>query len=146
MAQLAKLTQDDHTIIIPKINELLRTKAFKSENGITAPRIVRRFNDFKEQLQFTGVFNRERMMKCINHIRTSYFGTNAEQAICSGSTGYWMEDDEKEIDVMADSIRGRIEALEGVEKGLRQVASNIRRKKATLPKPDSLGFLENDFI
>lgn len=144
MAQLKKLTPDDYTIIIPTLIRLLKSKAVGEENAITQPRIVDWFNNRKSGLKFKNNFNDKRFMKCINHIRGKRLAGMA--VICASSNGYWIETDRTIARKNYESFIGRIEAQIFAAKGMLDIVEQMDEEALKLPKPDSLGFLDEEFI
>lgn len=129
-----ELTQCDHDKVIPTLIKLLKSNANGHTKGITANRIIVWFNNHQGRIGFEGSFTKSRLMKCINYIRGMRICP-----ICSGATGYWIENDSRLIRDFAKRERIRIEAQLFMIKGMEEMANEIDEDNKS-NKVDILGF------
>ena len=112
--QLNAIKDYERDIILPNLITLLETKT-STHNRLNGQRIVDWFMRKKElgQLEF-NTFNTTRLHKLINYIRSQEL-----LPVCASKNGYWVSRDPQEIADTANSLQGRINAIQAAIKGMR---------------------------
>jgi len=128
-AQLPKLTDDERDKMIPILIRLLKAKS-SSDRPIKADTIMKWFNENKHKTQMTKAVCPANLRKAINYIRTTGIAP-----VMSGSNGYYITDDPKEIYKIAISLEQRAESINAAAKGLRDLAQELQ---ASAKKKDDL--------
>lgn len=118
--QLNDIKDYERDIILPVLIKLLKKKT-STHYRLNGQRIVDFFMLKKEkgELDFP-TFNTTRLHKLINYIRSQEI-----LPVCASKNGYWISKDPKEILETAESLQGRIDAIQAAIKGMRNQAQEI---------------------
>lgn len=128
--QLEKITLEERDIIL-----LLLLKALKKgteQQPLVSDRIVKWFNDNKQQIGMTTNFTAARLRKLTNYCRT-----NGISPIIANSKGYYISNKKKDLIELKLSLISRIESLQAVVNGIDNMINELNLEQTEI---DVFGF------
>lgn len=130
MIHTEKLTTEEKDIVLPVLLKAL--KKGSEEQPLVSDRIVKWFNENKEQIGMKSSFTSTRLRKLTNYCRTF-----AIAPIIANSKGYYISDKKKDLIELKLSLVSRIESLQAVVKGIDDMMTELNLVETEV---DCLGF------
>jgi hypothetical protein len=125
-----KLTTEEKDIVLPMLLKAL--KKGTEDKPLVSDRIVKWFNENKEQIGMKTNFTAARLRKLTNYCRT--FGI---APVIANSRGYYISNKKKDLVELKLSIISRIESLQAVVKGIDDMMNELNLVEIEI---DALGF------
>ncbi len=130
MIHLEVLTTEEKDIVLPMLLKAL--KKGSEDKPLVSDRIVKWFNDNKDQIGMKSAFTAARLRKLTNYCRT-----NGIAPIIANSKGYYISNKKKDLVELKLSIISRIESLQAVVKGIDDMMNELNLVEIEV---DCLGF------
>lgn len=130
MIHTEKLTTEEKDIVLPVLLKAL--KKGTEEEPLVSDRIVKWFNDNKDQIGMKSVFTATRLRKLTNYCRT-----NGISPIIANNKGYYISNKKKDLVELKLSILSRIESLQAVVKGIDDMMNELNLEEV---ETDVFGF------
>jgi hypothetical protein len=130
MIHTEKLTTEEKDIVLPMLLNAL--KKGTEDQPLVSDRIVKWFNDNKQQIGMKTNFTSSRLRKLTNYCRT-----NGIAPIIANSKGYYISNKKKDLVELKLSIISRIESLQAVVKGIDDMMNELNLIEVEV---DCLGF------
>ena len=128
--QLEKITTEEKDVILPLLLKAL--KKGTEEQPLVSDRIVKWFNDNKQQIGMTTNFTAARLRKLTNYCRT-----NGISPIIANNRGYYISNKKKDLVELKLSLMSRIESMQAAVKGIEQMMNELQLEEVEI---DVFGF------
>lgn len=130
MIHTEKLTTEEKNIVLPVLLKAL--KRGTEDKPLVSDRIVKWFNENKEQIGMKTNFTAARLRKLTNYCRT-----NGISPVIANSKGYYISNKKKDLVELKLSLISRIESLQAVVKGIDDMMNELNLIEVEV---DCLGF------
>lgn len=119
MSLLKPLTSEEEVIILPTLIKFLKRNTNDSRS-VTSEKIIDWFQRYRDRIGFKTTFNKQRLMKLVNHIRMHNL-----IALHSGPNGYCVTKDPVKIEQLIIEFKGRIDSHMAMVSALQQTKSDL---------------------
>lgn len=130
MIHLEVLTTEEKDIVLPMLLKAL--KKGSEEQPLVSDRIVKWFNDNKDQIGMKTNFTAARLRKLTNYCRT-----NGIAPIIANSRGYYISNKKKDLIELKASLMSRVHSLMAAVKGIDYMLEEL---DLVIVEIDCLGF------
>lgn len=130
MTHLEKLTTEEKDIVLPVLLKAL--KKGTEDKPLVSDRIVKWFNENKQQIGMKSNFSAARLRKLSNYCRTF-----AIAPVIANSKGYYISNKKKDLVELKLSLISRIESLQAAVKGIDDMMNELNLIEVEV---DCLGF------